>query len=83
MFDRPGIVRVFCDIHSHMSAFVLVFPHEFFAVTDEDGRYAINGVPPGRYSLVAWNESVDPESRTIEVGDAGGLIDVDFVLQER
>ena len=44
VFDRPGIVRVFCDIHSHMSAFVLVFPHEFFAVTDEDGRYAINGL---------------------------------------
>ena len=83
VFDRPGVVRVFCDIHSHMSAFVLVFPHEFFAVTDEDGRYAINGVPPGRYTLVAWNESVAPETRAVEIGNAGGLIDVDFVLQER
>ena len=30
-FDRPGIVRVFCDIHSHMSAFILVFAHRYFA----------------------------------------------------
>ena len=33
-FDRPGVVRVFCDIHSHMNAFILVFTHRFFAVTD-------------------------------------------------
>ena len=38
-FDRPGIVRVFCDIHSHMSAFILVFAHRHFAVTDDEGRY--------------------------------------------
>ena len=36
-FDEPGIVRVFCEIHSHMSAFILVFAHRYFAVTDEDG----------------------------------------------
>ena len=37
-FDRPGIVRVFCDIHSHMSAFILVFAHRYFSVVDDDGR---------------------------------------------
>ena len=46
-FDRPGIVRVFCDIHSHMNAWVLVFAHRFFAVTDAEGRYRIDGVPAG------------------------------------
>src|SRR5262249_52365539 len=38
-FENPGIVRVFCDIHSHMSAFILVFAHRYFAVTDDEGRY--------------------------------------------
>ncbi len=38
-FDRPGIVPVFCDIHSHMSAYILVFSHPFFAVSDDDGQY--------------------------------------------
>ena len=37
-FERPGIIRVFCDIHSHMSAFILVFSHRYFAVTDDEGR---------------------------------------------
>ena len=36
-FDRPGIVRVFCDIHSHMSAFILVFSHRYFSVVDDEG----------------------------------------------
>ena len=45
-FDRPGIVRVFCEIHSHMSAFILVFNHRYFAVTWADGRYQIGRVPP-------------------------------------
>ena len=53
-FDRPGIVRVFCDIHSHMNAFILVFNHPFFAMTDADGRYRIDNVPPGTYNVVAW-----------------------------
>src|SRR5690349_3523148 len=38
-FDRPGIVRVFCDIHSHMSAFILVFAHRYFSVSDSEGMY--------------------------------------------
>ena len=45
-FERAGIVRVFCDIHSHMSAFILVFAHRYFSVTDEDGRYHLDNVPP-------------------------------------
>ena len=66
-FDRPGIVRVFCEIHSHMSAFILVFSHRYFAVTGADGRYQIGRVPPGRYTLNAWNEGAVRESRQITV----------------
>ena len=69
-FDRPGIVRVFCDIHSHMNAFVLVFSHPFFALTDADGRYRIDNVPPGTYSVIAWNEG-DAPSRGRDVPDGG------------
>lgn len=79
-FDRPGVVRVFCDIHSHMSAFILVFSHPFFAVTDPAGRYRIDNVPPGTYTLVAWNEGVTSESRQVVVSDAG-LTETDFSLR--
>jgi plastocyanin len=80
-FDRPGIVRVFCEIHSHMSAFILVFNHRYFAVTAADGRYQIGRVPAGRYTLVAWNEGSIRESRPVVVGDDGGPVEADFVLR--
>jgi plastocyanin len=81
-FDKPGIVRVFCDIHSHMSAYILVFAHRYFAVTGEDGRYRIENVPPGTYTVFAWNETVEPQSRRVTVRD-GGDVDLSFVLDRR
>ena len=57
-FERPGIVRVFCEIHSHMSAFILVFAHRYFVVTDDEGRYRLDAVPPGTYTVAVWNETV-------------------------
>ena len=80
-FDRPGIVRVFCEIHSHMSAFILVFNHRFYAVTSADGRYQIGRVPPGRYTLVAWNEGAIRESRQIVIPEDGGAVEADFSVR--
>jgi len=80
-FDRPGIVRVFCEIHSHMSAFILVFNHRYFSVTAADGRYQIGRVPAGRYTLVAWNEGAIRETRPIVLADDGGIVEADFALQ--
>jgi plastocyanin len=79
-FDRPGIVRVFCEIHTHMNAFILVFSHPFFAVTDADGRYRIDNVPPGTYGVIAWNEGVSSEPRPVTVLD-GGVAELDFTLR--
>jgi hypothetical protein len=79
-FDRPGIVRVFCDIHSHMSAFILVFSHPFFALTDAEGHYRIENVPPGTYGVVAWNEGNSSDSRPVTVPDRG-LVELDFTLR--
>ena len=79
-FDRPGIVRVFCDIHSHMNAFILVFSHPFFAMTDAEGRYRIENVPPGTYGVIAWNEGTSSNARPAVVAD-GGVAEVDFTLR--
>ena len=79
-FDRPGIVRVFCDIHSHMNAFILVFSHPFYAMTDTEGRYRIDDVPPGAYSVVAWNEGLASDAKAVTVAD-GGTTELDFSLR--
>ena len=79
-FDRTGIVRVFCDIHSHMNAFILVFAHPFFSLTDNDGRFRIDNIPPGTYNVVAWNEGVLSEPHPVTVPD-GGIAEEDFVLR--
>ena len=82
-FDRPGIVRVFCDIHSHMSAFVLVFGHRFYAVTDDDGSYRVDGVPPGRYTVTAWHERFGTVSQSVRVPEDGGDVDLEFSFPAR
>ena len=57
-FTRPGIVKVFCEIHSQMSAVIRVFDHDFFTVPAEDGEFAIDDVPSGEHTLVAWHERI-------------------------
>ncbi|MGE0703450.1 MAG: carboxypeptidase regulatory-like domain-containing protein [Vicinamibacterales bacterium] len=79
-FNRPGVVRVFCDIHSHMSAYILVFDHPFFAVADADGRYRIDDVPPGTYAVAAWQHGESTAARSVTVPD-GGDTEIDFSLQ--
>jgi plastocyanin len=71
LMDRPGVVRVFCDIHSHMNAFVLVFAHRFFDVTEPDGRYELPNVPAGTYSVVGWYEGEPQITRSATVTAAG------------
>ncbi len=79
-FDEAGVVRVFCEIHSHMSAFILVFAHRYFATTDGEGRYRIDDVPPGTYTAVAWNDGEPRETRTVRVPEGGGPVELDFVI---
>jgi hypothetical protein len=74
---------VFCDIHSHMSAFILVFAHRYFSVTDEEGRYRLESVPPGTYTAFAWSETAALESRRVVVPEAGGDVEVNFTLGRR
>lgn len=56
-FDRAGLVAILCNIHSEMSAYIMVVDTPYFAVTDSKGHFNIHNVPPGEYTLHAWHES--------------------------
>jgi plastocyanin len=80
-FDRPGVVRVFCDIHSHMSAFILVFAHPYFATTDAEGRFRIPSVPPGAYTIAVWTDGAVRETRKVEVPPGEATVDLEFQVR--
>jgi plastocyanin len=54
VFDKPGLSRLFCNIHPNMAAYVMAVDTPYFAVSDENGAFAIAGVPPGTYTYHAW-----------------------------
>lgn len=58
---RPGVVRVVCDAHPHMSAWMIVHDSPYYAVTDERGAYRIEGLPPGTYKVTLWHEGFRPK----------------------
>jgi plastocyanin len=77
--DRPGIVRVFCDIHSHMNAYVLVFAHPYFDVTDVGGRFELANLPPGNYTVVGWYEGEPRVTRPVTI-TPGGWTDLELAV---
>jgi hypothetical protein len=66
-FPRPGIVKVFCDIHSHMTALIMVLDHPWFAIPDDDGSFTLPPVPAGEVTVVAWHERVGERRERVRV----------------
>ena len=77
VFDKSGPVQVFCHIHSDMSAVVLVLDNPWFAIPSDAGRYVIEGVPPGDYTVVGWHERIKPVTGKVRVV-AGETAKLDF-----
>ena len=67
LFTKAGVVKVYCHIHSHMSATILVLDHPYFVTPDADGRFTLAGVPVGSYTLVGWHERVGEERTPVTV----------------
>jgi plastocyanin len=66
-FSSAGIVQVFCHIHADMSGYIVVLDNPFFVVPDAQGHFALDGVPPGDYRLVAWHERIRPIVTVVHV----------------
>jgi plastocyanin len=73
VFDKPGLVNVYCDIHSHMEAFVLVLPTHAYVQADADGGFALPPVPGGHYTLHLWHPDERELTREVDVPASGNL----------
>lgn len=56
-FDEPGVVQVYCHLHSDMSAAIFIVPNAWYTRTDDQGRFTLEGVDPGTYQLIVWHKS--------------------------
>ena len=70
-FERPGLVRVYCNVHAQMSALVLVRDTPWYTQPASDGSFSLGAVPPGSYTLHAWHERAPEITRSLEVPPEG------------
>ncbi|HEY0875360.1 MAG TPA: hypothetical protein VGD94_17930 [Vicinamibacterales bacterium] len=78
-FTRPGLVKVYCNLHSQMSATIVVLDHPFYTIPSADGSFVLNDVPAGRYTLGAWHERIGENLAPVDI-QPGGTAHVNFVL---
>jgi plastocyanin len=69
-FNDLGVAPLLCNVHTQMSGYVVVVPTPYFAVTDNQGKFAIKDVPPGRYTLKTWSEEGKAVSQEVDVSGA-------------
>jgi plastocyanin len=78
-FKRAGLIKVYCHIHSHMTASIMVLDHPYFAVPKADGSFVIDDVPAGAYTISAWHERIGESQQPVRV-DGGRASNIQFAL---
>lgn len=77
VFDKPGLVKLYCEIHEHMRGTILVLDTPYFVKTDTAGRYRLEHLPAGKYTLKAWIDEKTVFEKPVELND-GETVKVDF-----
>jgi plastocyanin len=77
-FTKPEFFQVHCDVHPWMNGHVGVFDHPFFAVTGDGGKFRIEHLPPGKYTLLAWHERLGTKELPLTVSDGPVTADFEF-----
>ncbi len=77
--EEAEIIKVECDLHNWMRAWIVVTPNAYSTVSDSDGSFEIPDVPPGKYELTAWHETLGSITKSITIGNDGLNINFDFL----
>jgi hypothetical protein len=79
--SRTGIITIQCEVlHTWMSAYIVVASSPYFAVTDKEGEFVIEGVPGGTHKIEVWHEKLGKQSRGVKIV-AGDILRADFVYR--
>jgi plastocyanin len=79
VFPEPGIVYVNCHLHPNMTATIVIAPNKWNTRADRDGRFELQDVPPGKYTIVAWHKAAGFLRQTVAV-EPGGAENVEFLI---
>jgi len=81
-FAREEVaIPVKCNIHPWMKGYIAVFKHPYFAVTDKNGSFELKDLPPGTYTITAWQEKLGPQSQKVTIS-AGEAKTLDFAFKQ-
>jgi hypothetical protein len=72
-FEQPGLVRVYCNVHHDMVAYILVLDTPFHTVPDANGEFTLLGLPRGAGKLTVWHEQADPWTMSVDLPQKGPL----------
>lgn len=80
-FEKPEIVKLTCDVHNWMKAWIVVAEHPYYAVTDDQGHFKLDGIPAGSYTLQLWHETLGEQTQSVVV-KANETTKVTFTLKQ-
>jgi plastocyanin len=77
-FATPEIVRISCDLHGWMRAWVVVMEHPFYVVTGSEGEFTLGNLPPGKYTLNVWHEKLGTVTKDVTVGESDATVVIEI-----
>ena len=81
-FDKPGVVRILCNVHPNMEAYIAVKNHRYFTVADARGNYSLSAIPLGKYRVEIWLPELGTRVMPVELVREGEVLAIDFDLKK-
>lgn len=83
VFDKPGVLKILCNVHPDMEAFVVVRGHPYFSATEKQGSYQVKALPLGKYRLEIWHPEFGAQVLPFELVREGEVLAIDVDLKKQ
>ena len=82
-FDKAGVVKILCNVHPNMEAYIVVKNHLHLSVTNTRGNYSLSGIPAGKYQVEVWHPDLGTRVIPVEIVREGEVLAVDLDLKKK